>query len=119
MDWTDRKTVFSESKINPVTKLDPKAKLAIEDWDLPYAIVKKYKSIGIANIFEWQAECLLTGTALGLDLFSNRRDKHSNYSVRLVGLKATLFKDDLILKTAGTLYTQHQHRPGKRWSLNS
>lgn len=30
----------------------------LKKWKFPQTIIEKYKSIGIIDIFDWQAECL-------------------------------------------------------------
>lgn len=39
-------------------------KLDLATWDLPEIVIKKYEEIGIKRMFEWQAECLMSGSAL-------------------------------------------------------
>ena len=41
-----------------------KDKLDLSFWDLPEIIIKKYEKIGITRMFEWQADCLMSGSAL-------------------------------------------------------
>ncbi|XP_074070716.1 DNA polymerase theta isoform X2 [Macrotis lagotis] len=39
-------------------------KLLLASWGLPKAVLEKYKSFGVVQMFEWQAECLLLGQVL-------------------------------------------------------
>ncbi|KAG8522018.1 DNA polymerase theta, partial [Galemys pyrenaicus] len=43
---------------------DQTDKLLLANWGLPAAVLEKYHSFGIKNMFEWQAECLLLGQVL-------------------------------------------------------
>jgi hypothetical protein len=47
-----------------IKKSQLKDKLELSFWDLPEIIIKKYNKIGITRMFEWQAECLMSGSAL-------------------------------------------------------
>ncbi|KAM3935772.1 DNA polymerase theta [Leptodactylus fuscus] len=40
-------------------------KLLLESWGLPRAVLDKYASLGVLQMFEWQAECLMQGRVLG------------------------------------------------------
>ncbi|CAN2387729.1 DNA polymerase A domain, partial [Pristimantis euphronides] len=40
-------------------------KLLLESWGLPRAVLDKYSSLGVVQMFEWQAECLMQGQVLG------------------------------------------------------
>ena len=40
-------------------------RLLLSSWGLPDAVLKRYHDVGITKMFEWQAECLLTGNVLG------------------------------------------------------
>ncbi|XP_055889745.1 DNA polymerase theta-like [Biomphalaria glabrata] len=42
-------------------------KRLLSSWGLPEPVLDVYKKQGISTMFEWQAECLLTGNALGGD----------------------------------------------------
>ncbi|XP_036600001.1 DNA polymerase theta [Trichosurus vulpecula] len=39
-------------------------KLLLASWGLPKAVLEKYQSFGVVQMFEWQAECLLLGQVL-------------------------------------------------------
>ncbi|XP_057271932.1 DNA polymerase theta [Pezoporus wallicus] len=39
-------------------------KLLLASWGLPRAVLKKYHSLGVVQMFEWQAECLMLGHVL-------------------------------------------------------
>ncbi|KAM6382615.1 LOW QUALITY PROTEIN: DNA polymerase theta [Alca torda] len=39
-------------------------KLLLASWGLPKAVVEKYHSLGVVQMFEWQAECLMLGQVL-------------------------------------------------------
>ncbi|XP_053561115.1 DNA polymerase theta [Bombina bombina] len=39
-------------------------KLLLASWGLPKAVLEKYRSVGVVQMFEWQAECLLLGQVL-------------------------------------------------------
>ena len=39
-------------------KLETNLEIILNSWKFPKNIIDKYKSIGIKEIFEWQAECL-------------------------------------------------------------
>ncbi|XP_066457619.1 uncharacterized protein [Eleutherodactylus coqui] len=39
-------------------------KLLLESWGLPKAVLDKYASLGVVQMFEWQAECLMKGQVL-------------------------------------------------------
>uniref|UniRef100_A0A8C5IXI9 DNA polymerase theta n=1 Tax=Junco hyemalis TaxID=40217 RepID=A0A8C5IXI9_JUNHY len=39
-------------------------KLLLASWDLPKAVLEKYHSLGVVQMFEWQAECLMLGQVL-------------------------------------------------------
>ncbi|XP_044140055.1 DNA polymerase theta isoform X2 [Bufo gargarizans] len=39
-------------------------KLLLESWGLPRAVLDKYASLGVLQMFEWQAECLMQGQVL-------------------------------------------------------
>lgn len=40
-------------------------RLLLSSWGLPETILDNYQAHGITRMFEWQAECLCTGNALG------------------------------------------------------
>ncbi|XP_059677103.1 DNA polymerase theta [Gavia stellata] len=39
-------------------------KLLLASWGLPKAVLEKYHSLGVVQMFEWQAECLMLGQVL-------------------------------------------------------
>lgn len=39
-------------------------KLLLASWGLPRAVLEKYHSLGVVQMFEWQAECLMLGHVL-------------------------------------------------------
>ncbi|XP_064000012.1 DNA polymerase theta [Pogoniulus pusillus] len=39
-------------------------KLLLASWGLPRAVLEKYHSLGVVQMFEWQAECLMLGQVL-------------------------------------------------------
>ncbi|XP_054668721.1 DNA polymerase theta isoform X2 [Grus americana] len=43
---------------------DTADKLLLASWGLPKAVLEKYHSLGIVQMFEWQAECLMLGQVL-------------------------------------------------------
>nr|XP_010298788.1 PREDICTED: DNA polymerase theta [Balearica regulorum gibbericeps] len=43
---------------------DPADKLLLASWGLPKAVLEKYHSLGVVQMFEWQAECLMLGQVL-------------------------------------------------------
>ncbi|XP_050826998.1 DNA polymerase theta isoform X1 [Serinus canaria] len=43
---------------------DQADKLLLASWDLPKAVLEKYHSLGVVQMFEWQAECLMLGQVL-------------------------------------------------------
>ncbi|XP_032853439.2 DNA polymerase theta [Tyto alba] len=43
---------------------DQADKLLLANWGLPKAILEKYHSLGVVQMFEWQAECLMLGQVL-------------------------------------------------------
>ncbi|KFO30714.1 DNA polymerase theta [Fukomys damarensis] len=43
---------------------DQADKLLLANWGLPKAVLQKYHSFGVKQMFEWQAECLLLGQVL-------------------------------------------------------
>ncbi|XP_074963449.1 DNA polymerase theta isoform X4 [Phalacrocorax aristotelis] len=43
---------------------DQADKLLLASWGLPKAVLKKYHSLGVVRMFEWQAECLMLGQVL-------------------------------------------------------
>ncbi|XP_014108758.1 PREDICTED: DNA polymerase theta [Pseudopodoces humilis] len=43
---------------------DQADKLLLASWGLPKAVVDKYHSLGVVQMFEWQAECLMLGQVL-------------------------------------------------------
>uniref|UniRef100_A0A4W4EB21 DNA polymerase theta n=1 Tax=Electrophorus electricus TaxID=8005 RepID=A0A4W4EB21_ELEEL len=42
----------------------PKDKLLLSSWGLPKPVLEKYQSLGVKQMFEWQAECLTLGKVL-------------------------------------------------------
>lgn len=52
-------------------------KLDLSFWDLPEAVIIKYNKIGIKRMFEWQAQCLMSGSALSIfKLIKENRTKN-------------------------------------------
>ncbi|XP_064933489.1 DNA polymerase theta isoform X5 [Columba livia] len=43
---------------------DQADKLLLANWGLPRAVLEKYHSLGVVQMFEWQAECLMLGQVL-------------------------------------------------------
>ncbi|XP_063208405.1 DNA polymerase theta isoform X1 [Chroicocephalus ridibundus] len=43
---------------------DQADKLLLASWGLPKAVLEKYHSLGVVQMFEWQAECLMLGQVL-------------------------------------------------------
>ncbi|XP_010180926.1 PREDICTED: DNA polymerase theta, partial [Mesitornis unicolor] len=43
---------------------DQADKLLLANWGLPKAVLEKYHSLGVVQMFEWQAECLMLGQVL-------------------------------------------------------
>ncbi|KAM9278037.1 DNA polymerase theta [Cariama cristata] len=43
---------------------DQADKLLLASWGLPQAVLEKYHSLGVVQMFEWQAECLMLGQVL-------------------------------------------------------
>ncbi|XP_009578523.1 PREDICTED: DNA polymerase theta, partial [Fulmarus glacialis] len=43
---------------------DQADKLLLASWSLPKAVLEKYHSLGVVQMFEWQAECLMLGEVL-------------------------------------------------------
>ncbi|XP_068883861.1 DNA polymerase theta [Aphelocoma coerulescens] len=43
---------------------DQADKLLLASWGLPEAVLEKYHSLGVVQMFEWQAECLMLGQVL-------------------------------------------------------
>ncbi|NXL77581.1 DPOLQ polymerase, partial [Leptocoma aspasia] len=43
---------------------DQADKLLLASWGLPRAVLEKYRSLGVVQMFEWQAECLMLGQVL-------------------------------------------------------
>ncbi|XP_009458832.1 PREDICTED: DNA polymerase theta [Nipponia nippon] len=43
---------------------DQADKLLLASWGLPKAVLEKYRSLGVVQMFEWQAECLTLGQVL-------------------------------------------------------
>ncbi|XP_068554476.1 DNA polymerase theta isoform X3 [Anas acuta] len=43
---------------------DQADKLLLASWSLPKAVLEKYHSLGVVQMFEWQAECLMLGQVL-------------------------------------------------------
>ncbi|NXW83630.1 DPOLQ polymerase, partial [Alopecoenas beccarii] len=43
---------------------DKADKLLLASWGLPKAVLEKYHSLGVVQMFEWQAECLMLGRVL-------------------------------------------------------
>ncbi|NXX18667.1 DPOLQ polymerase, partial [Podargus strigoides] len=43
---------------------DQADKLLLASWGLPKAVLEKYQSLGVVQMFEWQAECLMLGHVL-------------------------------------------------------
>ncbi|XP_064500551.1 DNA polymerase theta isoform X2 [Pseudopipra pipra] len=43
---------------------DQADKLLLASWGLPKAVLEKYHSLGVVQMFEWQAECLMLGKVL-------------------------------------------------------
>lgn len=43
---------------------DQSDKLLLASWGLPRPVLKKYQSLGVKKMFEWQAECLTLGKVL-------------------------------------------------------
>ncbi|KAM6416701.1 DNA polymerase theta isoform 2-T2 [Pluvialis apricaria] len=43
---------------------DQADKLLLASWGLPKAVLEKYHSLGVVQMFEWQAECLMLGRVL-------------------------------------------------------
>uniref|UniRef100_A0A663FJD2 DEAD/DEAH-box helicase domain-containing protein n=1 Tax=Aquila chrysaetos chrysaetos TaxID=223781 RepID=A0A663FJD2_AQUCH len=43
---------------------DQADKLLLASWGLPKAVLEKYRSLGVVQMFEWQAECLMLGQVL-------------------------------------------------------
>ena len=39
-------------------------KLLLSNWGLPKAVLERYQSLGVLQMFEWQAECLTLGKVL-------------------------------------------------------
>ena len=37
----------------------------LSSWGLPEPVLEAYRRLGVTTMFQWQAECLLTGKALG------------------------------------------------------
>ncbi|XP_061844724.1 DNA polymerase theta [Colius striatus] len=46
------------------TPEDQADKLLLASWGLPKAVLEKYHSLGVVQMFEWQAECLMLGQVL-------------------------------------------------------
>uniref|UniRef100_A0A8C3R617 DNA polymerase theta n=1 Tax=Cyanoderma ruficeps TaxID=181631 RepID=A0A8C3R617_9PASS len=54
--------VIQEFQVNiPEDQAD---KLLLASWGLPKAVLEKYHSLGVVQMFEWQAECLMLGQVL-------------------------------------------------------
>lgn len=43
---------------------DQADKLLLSSWGLPKPVLEKYQSLGVKQMFEWQAECLTLGKVL-------------------------------------------------------
>lgn len=43
---------------------DQSDKLLLSSWGLPKPVLEKYQSLGVKQMFEWQAECLTLGKVL-------------------------------------------------------
>ncbi|NXY69634.1 DPOLQ polymerase, partial [Glareola pratincola] len=43
---------------------DQADKLLLASWGLPKVVLEKYHSLGVVQMFEWQAECLMLGQVL-------------------------------------------------------
>lgn len=43
---------------------DQADKLLLASWGLPEPVLEKYHSLGVVQMFEWQAECLMLGQVL-------------------------------------------------------
>ncbi|XP_061105385.1 LOW QUALITY PROTEIN: DNA polymerase theta [Conger conger] len=43
---------------------DQSDKLLLSNWGLPKAVLERYQSLGVVQMFEWQAECLTLGKVL-------------------------------------------------------
>ncbi|XP_051841327.1 DNA polymerase theta [Antechinus flavipes] len=60
-----RSSLSSPGPFKPVVVPDNQIdKLLLASWGLPKAVLEKYQSFGVVQMFEWQAECLLLGQVL-------------------------------------------------------
>ncbi|XP_007493816.2 DNA polymerase theta [Monodelphis domestica] len=60
-----RSTLPSPGSCKPIVVPENQIdKLLLASWGLPKAVLEKYHSLGVVQMFEWQAECLLLGQVL-------------------------------------------------------
>ena len=79
------------------TKICEKTNLTniLKKWKFPQDVINKYESIGIFEVFEWQAECLELNSKLGS--FENK-----NLIIWLIFLKTKLYLDQNLVYSAPT-----------------
>ena len=54
-----------ENKLCGEKPIDTNLSSILKKWQFPQDIIEKYESVGIVDVFEWQAECLSLNSKLG------------------------------------------------------
>ena len=56
---------MNESEVNQKTNIETNLANILNKWKFPQNIIDKYKSLGISDVFQWQAECLSKNSNIG------------------------------------------------------